>query len=432
MKVKAESVGASKSLIQFWFSQIQSQNMPSFNNENNLNNFIKASEAIEPTADAEALTRVALVHLTNCIYGDVAIECLRGTSLSAKAAAMNPYSTTALHSLAVSLELLGAPNQARSTWRHLYSTETDASWQNETSQQLLRLSELNEVEEWEEFEGAGRVPSTFNLQLLREKLLKTVLSTIAEKSSTIKDLELQTLEEISTLEDLSGDLFLSELVEANNRLPERLRNRVAFATSELIHAKHLLDHFQASEALPILYTAKPAFGKTIAPLAALTDYYISLALYYTGSKDRAFNRAAANFDHFLTRKYYSLAGHTGRLLGPLQREFGYPEEALKVLSTTQECFRKTGENGHLASALSTLASAYKDLGEYDQEWKYRLPSLRLAGSYGDISKLPVVFGVAALSASERGEYETALALLSETFYLELSSGISLNIAEAYW
>ena len=342
-----------------------------------------------------------------------------------------PTSSAALYNRALTLEAIGARRQALSAWGRYLSHETDPEWIEEVEDRLREdlVVGLTGSRYPLGLEASAAVFPTRpepDWRSLHEEGLRRLIDTKTSES-VVPSLA----ERAEALAAWSSDSLLQRVFEPAMSCERRACDVAVQGVELYLEARSHLDRHEGEQARELLSKAATLLADAQNPLEHWAHYYLAQASYRLGQREKAREQASDVFENARAESYWNLAGWSGRFLGLVETELGRPEQALFYLEHAAEAFRRTRQLEMEAAVYSNMAAPYGDLGDPEQEWRYRLAALRLMSRIKN-ERWPVLFGVAALSASRAGAYEAAKTLLAETFDLDVSSGIPLNVAEAYW
>jgi CHAT domain-containing protein len=287
---------------------------------------------------------------------------------------------------ALALELLGLRSQAAKAWQDYLDRDPNSPWADEARQRLAALSKVGASRGRLADQIAALDPSDAdaivalardNRQQVREYLEDSWLALWAEqhaakspKADSMLHVAMDLASELSTL---TGDDLLVDTVRAITASVPSSSTRAAMAAGLRDYAagRRAYSAFRYSDARPSFERARQSLASVASPFRVWPNIYLAILTY----QDRRLAAAEAQLLAIRDGGYPTARARIHWMLGLIHNETGSYDLALADHGSALELYEALGEQLNASSIENLLAEAYRQLGEPDRAWRYRLNAL---------------------------------------------------------
>jgi CHAT domain-containing protein/Flp pilus assembly protein TadD len=353
---------------------------------------------------------------------------------------------------ALVLEAMSLRDKAKEAWKDYLRLDSASDWAAEARRRLEALSAHQALIGWEEEErrldkaiengDSAAIEAIlkefpqqsreyFEQEVLPRSAAAWALRPVSESRKQLQQLELFAHEQSRA----SGDRMLADVMSTVSRV---VRSGDSQATARLIRGlghyrrgKNLLDRLESQKAQIDLDQAGADLRATGNPLSAWADFYSAICLYYKDDFDGSRVECERLRALAERQRYVNLLGRASWMTGLIHLVRGEVDQAVADYTSALNCFRSTGEKGHVAAVESLISTGLSYLGDSRASWSHRLASLRDVEDLHDARRAHRLYSNAADAAMAEGLPDVALVFQDTALATASSWKSALILMEAH-
>lgn len=343
-----------------------------------------------------------------------------------RALQLSPASPSAHFNRALILTRMGIRNGAMREWRSAMNAEQDPGWRNEISGRLRALdvvpatSVANELgPALQRAQGGDDAPlrevvrrRTEDVRAVAESVMLAAWAEKAARGDVRSEQLLGDLRRIAQLlAETNGERLMVDVVASSDAMPVHYRNPLVKACLAYRDARlHYRDHLAGSDAE--LRTAAARLAAVGSPLRFVARYYAANATFDHNQVEDARRMLEELLGEIDSRRYRSLAAGATTELGLYYGFRGMWSTALIHLDRARAMFAGAGERVNAAFTEAIVGEVNDRIGQFQKGWLHRTEALTVLSSSGPNSRSLAVLVGAVHAEILRGDYESALSLLT--------------------
>jgi CHAT domain-containing protein len=405
----------------------------------------------ESPRDARILSDLSAAYMVRANFRDEPYDLMLALARAEEAVAADPGLLEARFNRALALEKLFLTEPARRAWQEYGRLDRGSGWAAEAEERARALKPLRTAESWDADKAllrraadAGRLELVKgvvqrNRQAARELAEQELLSDWAEAylSSNYLGAEsaLRSAGAIgAALASINGDRLVADsiaAIEKASRDPRRARSLAeghrAFRDGFMRYKAY--DSERAAERLAV---AEKTLRSAETPFAERAAFWHACVEYHLDHYEEAYDLLEALEERLQNKPYPSLMAHVLWMKGLLNLILGDPMSSLVLYRSAFGLFQRLREADNVASIGTLIAESLDNLGRYREAWRHRFLALQAGDAVRDPQLISVVYGGAAQSALQQGDYPLALRFQNELIRRLEPSKNSELLTEAYF
>jgi len=414
-----------------------------------------ADRAVPPLEEAARMTPhdpriqsdLAAAYLVRFKDGNDLEDLTRAVAAASDATERDPKLREAQFNLALALEALSLPREARKAWQHYLEIDGGSPWAGEARRHLEKLAPDRQSKRFDDehrriadaaasgdaaiaLAAVERLPDVAYEYVENELIPAWADAWIARNSNRAEI----ALREATLLSDAVraavGERMIADAIAAITHAAtsgSRELDALARAHQTFRDARRLYAADKVTEAANTFKAASPAFERAGSPFSEWTTQYASIAEYYSGRLAEAARLLDPTINAAEQHHHAVLLGRALRMRGLVRQVGGDVGNSLDDYRHALVTFNAVGARDDTAAIHSSIADNLQAIGDTQQAAAHVREALALSGVVGDSRRRGAILHRGSQIALQWGDLPAALAIRNE-LVTEAEAGTVTNAA----